>query len=446
LLGEAFLAELAPPGWELVDADATPSPISVALSLPVGPEFSAIAELVGMETGSKDAFPIDLLGLNVGVGYEPLRRLSPLVGGSFSLAHVREDADELAGSPQSWPVTVDDSEQAASVGRELARLVSATALPFAEKYSTVDSLLDDQGGDVLTTAALLVAAGRFDEAASVLAAFEARDETRRGRQQRERATYQLRRLIENRGDVVVPSEPPPEKTARVPAAVREWLPPVTAAAAAKLEAIRAVEQRLGDDRDPDAVRAELVTEYERRGVRESPLSIEHTIERICRPPSRGGWSAAADALRCAAAFKSALADPRRRGGQPLPWLAPPARAAYRMPAAPEDVWDRVDVAGEHLAWVQEVFEKAPRAGDIVHLEAWLDSQDAADESADVAVYIGERRAGALTSDTASSYRPLLRAAMTRAELPCLAARLSHPPTYAGYLLELHRPGAVDTAT
>jgi hypothetical protein len=94
-----------------------------------------------------------------------------------------------------------------------------------------------------------------------------------------------------------------------------------------------------------------------------------------------------------------------------------------------------------------VFEKAPRRGEIVHLEAWLNSPDpSTDELAGVPVFIGERRAGALTADNASDYGPLLRAAMDRAELPCLAARLSRPPTYAGYLLELRRPGAVDDAT
>jgi hypothetical protein len=384
--------------------------------------------------------------MQVGVGYEPLRRLSPLLGDSFSLAHMREDADELAGSLRTWPVTVNDSAHAASLGHELATTVSAVALPFAEKYSTVDALLDEQGDDALTTAALLAAAGRFEAAENALAAFEPRDETRRGRQQKERAVYQLRRWIENRGDLAVPSERPPGPTARAPAAVSEWMPRVAATAVAKLEAIRAVEQG-GGDRDPDAVRAALVAEYERRGVRESPLSIENTVERICRPASRGGWRAAADALRRAAAFKSGLADPRLQGGQTPPWLAPPPRAAYRVPTAPDDVWDRVEVAGEQLAWVQEVFEKAPRRGEIVHLEAWLNSPDpSTDELAGVPVFIGERRAGALTADNASDYGPLLRAAMDRAELPCLAARLSRPPTYAGYLLELRRPGAVDDAT
>lgn len=433
----ASLVRCLGPGWEVVDPATTSVHIAVTLERPLGGDFTAVAELAGHSTRGSDRFPVELGGLTVGVAYEPLKRLAPLLGGSFSGALVLEPAERVLGVSQTWPMVVANADDAASTMSNLAPMIEPAAEAFVCDYMTVGSLLEETQDDLLVTAALLAASGQFDRAAKSLGRYNPDESVRPSvRRQQVRATYQLGRWIAARGDeALVPIEPAEDPEQRELEDIVEWLPAKAAATIARLAAIRAVQQRAGG-KSRDALREELVAEFGLRGVVETPLGIERALQQLTDDRKRSSWHAGREVADALAATREQL---KATGPEHSSRLSPPAHALYRVPVDVQSPWDPVDIDATEVSWLAQAYELGPRVGDIMYVDAWLDLPDvAASVPRRLSVNIGARRVGSIQS--LSPYVDVVEAAARRAELPCLPARVSRPSDSRGYLLEIGRPG------
>lgn len=211
MLADELLSRL-PDGWQLVSAGRAARAL-VTLTRPIEGDFTAVTELHGMARGYLEDFPVDVLGLDVGVAYEPLRRRWPLLGAGFSGALVSEGADDLVGRPRDWPAILDHEERTPQLMGELAPLVSPALGAFAGAFMTVDALLEDVAADALQTAALLAAIGQFPAAAEALARLDPDTSPIVWRREERALTeQQLQRWIDAQDDLSltpVPSVEPP---------------------------------------------------------------------------------------------------------------------------------------------------------------------------------------------------------------------------------------------
>ena len=159
--------------------------------VPVADEFVATIEV--QQAGSyPDRPPVLVTYMHGGVGYEPLRRLAPLLG-MFGLdvqsvvvwpeavAEDNDDEDEENDIDENedehddeepWEYrelrTLADADRLAA---ELAEAALERAVPYAKRYATFDALLERVAWNRTVSvryAALLAAAGRFEEAKASL--------------------------------------------------------------------------------------------------------------------------------------------------------------------------------------------------------------------------------------------------------------------------------------
>ncbi len=187
LLRTQVVARLVDDGWEVADP-AWPAGVEIVeLVHPVRDGFVASARLsAGYSTGS-DQSPTLHPGLRVGIGFEPLIAIWPLLGAfgtSVLDERVADPADregeaeheasagvEHATGSAEWVSSLADVTPPAE---RLARLVRDRAIAFAEPLASIESLLeglrarsDEPPG--LGLAALLAVTGRFDAAREELA-------------------------------------------------------------------------------------------------------------------------------------------------------------------------------------------------------------------------------------------------------------------------------------
>jgi hypothetical protein len=413
-------------------------------------EFGATAEFeVALST--PDVPPVRVTGLEFGITYEPLRRLWPLLGGEFRRGDVlHADVDELVAGSLDWPVEVATASEVASVADNLAALVIDHAGTLVERYPDVDALLAAYPGESKMALALLAGAGRFDEASSALAGYRPTD-SGLGTHADRRFERQLRRWIDSRGDLaLMPDEPPPPSIKP-----REWTVSdvlqtaggVVKEVLARRAAVAAV-QRNAKDQARAELRSLLEAELKQRGLTESPLWCENTLDRLSASAAertqqkQQAWEKLAKA---GIGVTKALRD-RKIPEMSLPqWLEPPDHVDYdpRYPTH-SSRWIAVALDDSAREWLDRVYEAVPRIGDSAALPAWIEpAADQPDKDFALAVHIGERRVGNLDGHTAAMYSPLIDAAARRDELPGLAARLTPRPEPAGYLLELQLPPTPD---
>jgi hypothetical protein len=96
LLRRELVVRLGPAGWRQLDERAAGPFALAAFVRPVDGEFAATAE-VGVAGSVADSPPVEIRGVMLGVSYEPLRRLWPLLDmfGVAVIAEEPEDDDEL---------------------------------------------------------------------------------------------------------------------------------------------------------------------------------------------------------------------------------------------------------------------------------------------------------------------------------------------------------------
>jgi hypothetical protein len=135
LLRRELRARLEPAGWSMVDARAGGPFTLVAFVRPIDEQFAATAE-VEIEPSVPDRPPVLIREVSVGVSYEPLRRLWPLLG-AFGAAVLQE-------APAADGTTLFEVAAPADVARVadgLARPILDRAVPFARGHANLDGLL-----------------------------------------------------------------------------------------------------------------------------------------------------------------------------------------------------------------------------------------------------------------------------------------------------------------
>jgi hypothetical protein len=436
LLRAAFAARLEPEGWQMLGGED--EDLSVAAFIcPLGRDFAASAEV--LRTGHfPDKPPEVVTRLFVGVSYEPLRRLWPLLD-QFRVAVVREDVwppmsdeedDGVPGLEVSGPRDVE------RVADELAPLILERAPDFARRYASLDVLLAELGGAErhmdIRHAAVLAAAGRSEEARSSLALW--RPPVDRVLRRERRAARQLRRWIDSGGDpALIPVGPPASRFALRKGKSFSELRAQEAKRRAAVEEVK----KSARGRSRDEARAMLRQELVRRGVEEqSPLWTERTLDHLWDSPAdqiRLGMRALKGVARFAMAAGKAIKD-RELPDLSLPdWLEPPDHALYEFPSTDPVVGVNLDP--DARPWLEGVYEALPKVAGSGHLSAWL--KRASPGGLELIVYLGERRVGSVPADAVPAYREVVGDAAFRDENPCVRARLTLRGP--GYLLEIARP-------
>jgi hypothetical protein len=450
-LRDELAACLAPAGWSPIDGEGDDSMVLAGFVRPLSDEFAATAEYT-RGLSMPDRPPVRITQPLFGVAYEPLRRLWPLLSDRVRIAALTESVGDMPERARVCRMEVHTQAEVAPVAKQLAGLALEQAVAFAERYTSVDALLeahrdDESEGVNMVVPALLAASGRFEEARSALARYRrGLDIPEEGRRER-RFVYQLTRWIDSGGDpTLLPSEPPPRRSGR---SGRRSVTEAWHEAHSRREAVEAVRQaRSGHDRSE--LRAMLESGLARCGAAMDPLGVEQAIDQLWTSQGERAREGA-HALKALGKIGLTVANVIRTRELPeLPdmsvpdWLEPPARAVYAVPRChdPGRQWTAVQLDEGSAAWLQRVHAAVPRLIKIVAsatLDAWLDWGPSQDEGGLLQVYLGERRVGLLDEAATAIYRDVVAAAAQREELPCVEARLTPIVTEGGYLLEVALP-------
>jgi hypothetical protein len=167
---------LAPQGWTLVPAeDFVPIMSFVAA---IDDDFSATAEILAM--GRPRRLPVRIHQLLLGVSYEPLRRLLIVLDDDLGSSILHEPIDSIAEREPNWRIELAKPSDVDRAADELAGLILSHGLAYAERYASIDGLLDahrDNSNEFGVMVPLLLAsAGRIGEARRALADYRPHDE------------------------------------------------------------------------------------------------------------------------------------------------------------------------------------------------------------------------------------------------------------------------------
>ena len=132
--------------------------------------------------------------------------------------------------------------------------------------------------------AVLGAAGRFQEASAALARYRPSTGSRARDRDARRFLHQVRRYIDSGGDLsIVPDEAPPSRYA-TETSERPSVSAVWRESRARGEAVDVV-KGMSPDTDRSELRAALERELAARGLTESPLWFEQTLDHLHDSPS-----------------------------------------------------------------------------------------------------------------------------------------------------------------
>jgi hypothetical protein len=229
LLRAELSTRLQDAGWKLIEPEPMPEIRLAEFDRALDADFSGIASLYCQRLDD-DGPPVCVIAVHVGIAYEPLRRLWPLLNGDLQPARrnclrsailaydvirdldargeVRAEEDENTEGEDRWQRTISDAPAAHAVAQELAGLILTRGVPCVERLADVDVLLaeleEDLGLIDWRVPALLAAARRFDEATEALSTFTELNASGRDT----RYALQLRRWIESGGDPhLIPTGP-----------------------------------------------------------------------------------------------------------------------------------------------------------------------------------------------------------------------------------------------
>lgn len=286
-LRDAIAAQLAPAGWTPVTGRADDSMALAAFLRPLKGDFGATVEY-HRAFSTPDRPPVQISQPLFGVAYEPLRRLWPLLDDHEHLAALVEWPQDMPEEARMCRMEVETDAEVKPVAAQLAGLALAHASEFAERYTSVDAILEahrdrheETDGLDRVVPALLAAAGRLDDARSALARYRREADSPEECRRERRFVYQLTRWIDSGGDLsLLPSEPPPQRhdrPERRPMADR-WRE-IRARHKAVEEAVTTV-TAAGDGHSRSERRAMLESELARRGVSENPLWFEERLDQL----------------------------------------------------------------------------------------------------------------------------------------------------------------------
>jgi hypothetical protein len=451
LLRRRLAEALAPDGWVPATPSRESKHVLANLVRPLEGDIAATAA-VDLAVGIPDRLPVRITGVHVGVSYEPLRRLWPLLGDDYELAVLDEPV--WPDEPDDWDeddpgerqiLAVSSAAEAERALDTITDVIRRAAVPFAEQHGSVEGLLgefgydESQGRAGARPVALLAAAGRFDEARAALARYDTQTGDRRWDREATRFKHQVGRYIDRGGDpLIIPSEPPPPEigTGETPSVSEIWHE-----SRAKRAAVRAV-RAMGPETGRAELRAALERELAARGLTESPLWFEQTLDHLHDSPleqaqrfAQGVGSAADLAFQGIRAIRRLCQHRSLPDVTPPAWLEPPDRAVYPVTRQPRAEWTEVQPY-EHVApYLKRAYAAIPRLiGPTAMATAWLDWDE---PPGGLVVSLGAQRVGTVSPAAATAYRKVMDRATERDELPYVPARLT--PRSGHHLLEIQLP-------
>jgi hypothetical protein len=424
----ALGARLAPAGWEVLNSRESSFTLAAYRRALEGP-FAAIAKV---DTGARilgRALP-EVTGVSVGVSFEPLRILAPLLD-RFDQSLVTESVwpHRTGGDPKSRSShrsieisTCEDAEHAVAV---VAAEIFEHAVPFAEGNADLDALLrrftdSDDERERLTPAALLTAAGRFAEAQARLDELAVLEPTERNRWIR-RGAYQLRRWIASGGDpAVIPAEFPPRSTDR-----KDHMPMAEGwGEYQKMRAALGEFRGLAAGKTREQARVILYDTLVRHGrLEQGPSWVENELDHLETTPGERVRSGLHTLARVGLGAAKALQEKRLPDFSAPTQFEPPDHALYQAPHTYSST--RVVIDREARDWLLDTYRHARRHLDVARFTVWLRQTDPdTDAPTDLEVILGDRRIGTITPQAQPSYADLLARAAAREEHPCLDVLVS----------------------
>lgn len=278
LLRRELTARLEPDGWQPLSAEDRDMTVA-SFAYPLRGEFAAVAEL-WRALVMPDRPPVRITQVMIGVRYEPLQRMSSLLGDRFRHGALWGEVGHLADRQCEPVFEIATHAQVADAADEIARLLRDRGVPFAEEHASVEALLAaGSGHDDGMVPAVLAAAGRFMEARATLDASESSmvgELVDPDDQHHRRFRRQLRRWIDSEGDpALLPARPLPrvQRAERAPASERQRRRRDEREA---IEATRGAATGAGRSEQRACLEAELA----RRGLSESPSWVEQTLDQL----------------------------------------------------------------------------------------------------------------------------------------------------------------------
>lgn len=450
LLRDELAARLDPAGWHRVDGLGDDSMKLACFTCPLGDEFAATVEYWRVMS-VPDRLPVRVSQAMIGVSFEPLRRLWPLLEDQPRVTTVYQGIEEMPERVRCARIEVHTHDEIAPVADQLAGIALEHAVAFAEPHASVDAILGALGygeaGPVnMVVPALLAAAGRVEQAREALARYGGEMDLPEQKRRERRFVYQLTRWLDSgRDPSLLPSDPPPRRHKRAGsrAARNIW-----GEARARKAAVDTV-KRDGAGRDRSELRRMLVAEFAQRGVPVDPLDIEQQINQFTTSAAER-TRRQVEGLKILGKLGLTVAKAIRKQELPeLPdlsipeWLEPPAPAVYTFPESqePGHRWTAAQLDPDSHEWLAQAHAVVPRlikSMNTANFEAWVTWGQTPARGV-LEVHIGERRVGLLDNGAAIAYWDVMDAAAQRAELPCVEARLTHISAEATYLLEVALP-------
>ena len=373
----------------------------------------------------------------IGASYEPLYRLWP------SLGERRPRVGEVTahiGSDEH--IEISSVGDARATAQRLAERSGGQAVALAELHASVDALVAANRGDpgrldteIRVVPALLAAAGRTEEARTVLAEYRNRDESVVTEREFRRFCYLLTRWLDSGADI--PAEPAPyrypEPSIEPPSfsQVQRDSRNTTAAVDAVMENGRG----LGRTENRAMLRQELAD----RHITLSPLAIETTLDGIeTRRQPFGTIRQYGRFFETLGGIGVDVFNMVRTGlPKPQPRLEPPDHALF-----PADLHstERAQVAldADASRWLAHVHASARlRVAFSATVTVWLTwDPEPPDDQSRLAAHIGTQRVGTLAD--ADRYRQLMLDAARLDEHPYVQGSLNARPDNA-FLLEIDAP-------
>jgi len=443
LLRRCLTHRLHEHGWELEESEPDVEGIVAEFERTLTGGFVGTAE-VGYDLLAYRGGRLRVDDVQVGVSYEPLRALSPLLGDLVGMPVIEYDVvraldeygfsccDDPEAMDTEWELPVDRPEMANGAADQIAALISGRGTQCIERLADVDALVREvarvRGSDDWRGAAVLAGARRFDEAGQRIP--ELVTQNRTGVEAR--LVRQLARWIDSRGTIELA---PIESESREALALRESLRD----AKAFQDSVAAVKHHAAG-RDREELATLLERELASRRASVSPLRLEQTLDALDASP-RKRLSLMITAARDFRHTVTAMTRIIRHGvvddTSPPAWLRPPPRAAYRVARSAPRRWTRVHIDGAVAEWLAEVYTAiAPVPGASATVDAWLDRSD---DTSRLRVFIGSRQVGTVDRAATTALGPVIEAAERRDEAPLVEARLTPGRSGGHYLVELQLP-------
>jgi hypothetical protein len=187
----------------------------------------------------------------------------------------------------------------------------------------------------------------------------------------------------------------------------------------------------------------LITELDRRGIRERPVAIEMALDSIEASNSAFGRARfTMTGLKLATELATGLyrifRDPEPH--QSPEWLQPPDRASYDARGDHHNPIG-VDLDPGIQSWLDRVLDEgSTMMGSMATMSVWL-AWDPEPQTADsrLAVHIGEKRVGVLGDEDAALFQGEMEAASRSDEVPFTFAGLFRWNSPPKYVLEIWAP-------